>query len=522
MGREAGQGVDMLVPGPSYIRQRSSWSAESSGPRHSPFLMTSHQPRFPFRLLCSRSAPYTTRIFAGAFDAQGRLVLGKKSIRFTAGHKTRRDWRMSTPSTNISSISVDALPESSVLVWRRDWIDPGASRWSRSELKGRWVEVSAVRGNAYSLRPDPKSKGQKIEELDDGEDGLNLGDEAIIYAGGVCFWWKSSQGKGEIDEVGVSSQASEKKSMAAKTWGLESFSEMMQDFERKVICPVTLDNILVDHMAESISGRSLKPWSRLFTRLRWTQEAAGNESTEADNALNLQEALSACSDVGEGQNLVTKRPWVFIACGHVVSFIEPKFLRPVVEERRRSLIGGGQDVENAAQEAEATAEANQAAYAFDPQSAAAAISALRTHCVVCRTVSRFVPLVARAQPDLLCGPAAFVFDPCGHVIHEEGATMWGREVAVPRLATVARDANGVIRTTAKAHGIGTPVIGTDLEAPAVTDTAAVCGPVRVEEYPGFSLFGSAPRAGGTGGWCHFCPFCATETVGVRRLYCVTE
>ncbi|KAJ3105674.1 E3 ubiquitin-protein ligase pellino 2 [Phlyctochytrium bullatum] len=475
VGREPGPGVDMVVPGASYLQPIPTGynpptpygPSPPYNPHQTPILLTSAQPRFPFRLVCSRakrnpgsprksSSNWDVRLFAGAFDGAGRLILGSKDLRF------------------VDDLGrVDALVGNSVLVWRPDWTPPPFDLAAGSQgEEGAWVEVSAVHGSPYALRSDPAFPGKRLSNPEwgftDGREGVSLGEEAIIYAGGTCFLWKKGDGKEE------------------ELWTFREFSEMLKELEEKVVCPVTLDTIHTDHVAESIRGRSLKPWDRLVARLRWLNSAApppvpskhlherdilpagtnvfASPFESATSAHHHSEGFfSASSLISEGEEEVaTRRPWVFIECGHVVSFMDiPSFNR----------------------------------------SASNTQNPLHTPCFVCRTPSRFIPLIARLNPHLLTARATHCFDPCGHMVHAEGAERWGRRVVVPR---VGRD-------------------------PRVWDSEPVCGPAKANRPPAGSagLHGSmSGRAGGVGGstrkvgwgWCHMCPFCAVEVTAVRKLY----
>ncbi|KAJ3193372.1 hypothetical protein HDU67_005152, partial [Dinochytrium kinnereticum] len=209
VGREPGPGIDMVVPGASYIHPTSVSPHYSSSPSHlNPTLLTSNQSRFPFRLVCSRSSGTPPRLYAGSFDAAGRLLLGSRELRF------------------VDDLGrADALVGNSVLVWRPDW-----------NVEGGWVEVSAVYGSPCALRTDSGVPGDRIlaAGVFDGQDGVSLGREAIIYAGGVFFLWNM----GEIGEE--------------EAWTFKEFEEMLRELEEKVVCPVTLDTIQTDHVAESI------------------------------------------------------------------------------------------------------------------------------------------------------------------------------------------------------------------------------------------------------------------------------
>ncbi|KAI8851392.1 hypothetical protein BC829DRAFT_387312 [Chytridium lagenaria] len=256
------------------------------------------------------------------------------------------------------------------------------------------------------------------------EEGVELGEEAIIYAGGTLFMWRRGGGREE------------------EAWTFKEFSAMLKSWRRRlVVCPVTLDTLQTDHVAESIRGRSLKPWDRLVSRLRWlnTSTVRDREPLPSSSPAIVGGGgfFSASSLVAERERVVTGRPWVFIQCGHVVSFMDIPTYTP---------------------------------HTTPPP------NPLTFPCFVCRTPSRFVPLIARLNPYLLPARATHCFDPCGHMIHAAGAQKWGTDVVVPR---VGRD-------------------------PRVWDTEPVWG------TPGGVGRGS--------GWCHVCPFCAGEIRGVRKLF----
>ncbi|KAJ3094349.1 hypothetical protein HDU97_008190 [Phlyctochytrium planicorne] len=621
VGREPGPGVDMVVPGASYLQTGQSIFSNQMypgpvpipAPSNSPILtsgalnsatngttlLTSGQSRFPFRLVCERGTssgnPGTkaaaaaaselqdVRLFAGAFDAAGRLILGGKEVRFTDDLGR-----------------VDALVGNSVLVWRPDWSESSGVPNSAMPLLGMWMEVSAVYGNPYGLRNDPCLPGKRLVGLCDGKDGTPLGKEAIIYAGGSFFLWKS--GGGDDDD--------ERDDRTVK-----AFLEMLKTLEEKVICPVTLDTIQTDHVAESIRGRSLKPWDRLVARLRWLNSSTSFSPTTTSSSSSFiasglpltrspsyvstasaptpvpvrsasfsapdrdhlpnfspfatsgpvptisigdsqEDGRSVAGDSVEGSNggivseeeVATGRPWVFIRCGHVVSFIDiPTFFhRP--------------------------ANANSS-----PTSPNQNPSTITTPCFVCRTPSRFVPLIARLNPYLLEGfssptssltpTATHCFDPCGHMIDEQGALKWGKQIVVPRVGKdprvwdsepvcgpswpafwpevngVSAEGDGGQQSRRRSWGAGSGS-NVSIGEGGLRMGGALRGEsmdVGMRPRAGSMMVGSGGLVGqpslsssssssslGMGGhhhhkslrtqWGHICPFCASEIVAVRKLY----
>ncbi|KAJ3123202.1 hypothetical protein HK101_006382, partial [Irineochytrium annulatum] len=85
IGREAGAGVDMVVPGASYIHPAAATGGKPHAQQHllplhgEQEVASSTQSRFPFRLVCDRAhgGGDGVRLFSGGFDAHGRLVLGE-------------------------------------------------------------------------------------------------------------------------------------------------------------------------------------------------------------------------------------------------------------------------------------------------------------------------------------------------------------------------------------------------------------------------------------------------------------
>jgi hypothetical protein len=175
----------------------------------------------------------------------------------------------------------------------------------------------------------------------------------------------------------------------------------------------------------------------------------------------------------------------------------------------------------------------------------------KTLCYVCRTPSSFIPLLARLNPDILAGPITHAFDPCGHVIHQEGARKWGSEILVPRFVDRGNEGafnllQGLIGGAQNRRGSGDlsrgMETGNNVHAATTVSSATlgffdadpVCGPARFTERPRLpkSMKALESRMNSSssvdvlsklkGGWCHICPFCSTEIVGVRKLFWATE
>ncbi|KAJ3316266.1 E3 ubiquitin-protein ligase pellino 2 [Blyttiomyces sp. JEL0837] len=422
VGREPGPGIDMVVPGPAFTMTPSLVSSTSPSslltaaltgvalpPPSTPTPVSTAPVRFPFRLHCHRNS---TKLFAGAFDASGRLVVGREQgkVMRTGGGGGSGSWSPSIGGGGsfggvngrlAASNSWDAVLSSPVWVWRPN-PSTNDDNDSASGIDGRWAEVSVLKGRAVSYTG---SRGGRWEDVDDGdaviesvgEGGIELGKEAIIWAGGVCFLWKAGAGPSESDEESGEGDLN-----------VRSYLEKASIDGDPVVGSGSKDELVLttkgDWGVKDIAAelKSLEDKWPLFRSRRRTDDRDDffDDGSDADD--NHGSIIGTSRRVSMDSNAIatiaggvaTRRPWVFIACGHVFSFIQ----------------------------------ASSPSSTATPTSAHAITNA---QCYICRTPSTFIPLICRIHPDLLTGPPTHAFDPCGHMIDAKGAEKWGRGVMVP-------------------------------------------------------------------------------------------
>uniref|UniRef100_A0A3B4B267 Pellino E3 ubiquitin protein ligase family member 3 n=1 Tax=Periophthalmus magnuspinnatus TaxID=409849 RepID=A0A3B4B267_9GOBI len=134
------------------------------------FVVTGADPaavsRFSCRIVCSRTPPYSARIYAAGFDDSNNIVLGEKAAK----------WRTADGH-------MDALTTNGVLV-----MNPGPGFGSSEP--GLWKEVS-VCGDIFTLRETraAQKRGAKVK----GESNL-LVDGSLVDLCGVMLLWRSTEG----------------------------------------------------------------------------------------------------------------------------------------------------------------------------------------------------------------------------------------------------------------------------------------------------------------------------------------
>ncbi|XP_072319664.1 E3 ubiquitin-protein ligase pellino homolog 1-like [Eucyclogobius newberryi] len=143
------------------------------------FVVTGSDPaavsRFSCRILCSRTPPYSARIYAAGFDDSNNIVLGEKAAKWRTvdGH-------------------MDALTTNGVLVMNPS---PGfgpefKTESSESFKAGLWKEVS-VCGDIFTLRETraAQKRGARVK----GESNV-LVDGSMVDLCGVMLLWRSTEG----------------------------------------------------------------------------------------------------------------------------------------------------------------------------------------------------------------------------------------------------------------------------------------------------------------------------------------
>ncbi|KAK7930643.1 hypothetical protein WMY93_007038 [Mugilogobius chulae] len=138
--------------------------------------------RFACRIICSRTPPYSPRIYAAGFDDSNNIVLGAKASKWRAA-----DGHMDALTTNgvlVMNPAPGMGPET-----KAGLCEPGSSE-PESFKPGLWKEVS-VCGNIFSLRETraaPK-RGKRLRS----ESNLLL-DGSLIDLCGVMLLWRSMEG----------------------------------------------------------------------------------------------------------------------------------------------------------------------------------------------------------------------------------------------------------------------------------------------------------------------------------------
>ncbi|KAJ1558114.1 E3 ubiquitin-protein ligase pellino 2 [Nowakowskiella sp. JEL0078] len=330
--------VDFVVPGESHVIEKHSGKYAVHNPTAS---------KLAFRICCNRNDPSDIRLFAGSFDNLERIQFDDKTLRWSEDCECCSDID-----------SVDAFAESSVLLWRPD--------------TAKWVEISAVRGHAYNLRPDKNTRGSRSPSIINYTCQDNrLTDGCVIYNGGVAFLFRTTDTEAQT----------------------KAFDEMIGGFENKMMCPITLETIPVDAVADSIRGRSFRSLEELRETLAWVGDAISRADREAsENVFSKKspDRQKRWKDIrmSKKDNLIAGRPWLFLNCGHVFS----NYIRGTAPWLLQNF---------------------------------------QNMCAICRTSGPFVPLIFRTAPDILCESPTHFFSPCGHAIHEEGAKFWSENFAFP-------------------------------------------------------------------------------------------
>ncbi|KAI8911174.1 hypothetical protein BC831DRAFT_517570 [Entophlyctis helioformis] len=345
---------DFVVPGRSAVRRGTT------------DVMISKMAVYDFRIICNRSDAADVRIYAGRFDHKGRMVCGTKALR----------WKLDSGGTprdgsGGADAAFDAFPNGSgVLLWRPVLGLDGVA------VGGKWMEVSVL-GHVHELRSVPNCPGALVDPAVFAVNGdvdsvgpLNrLVDGCIVYTAGMAFMWRRSASDAE-DGTGTM------EGQAARI--LDSVRGTLSD---GLTCPVTLDSIPCDRIAESIKERSFFRNMVVLTRIKWVDD------------LRIKMRAWGNSDDAAAEAVISGRPWFFSSCGHVFSLYDTR-----LRNATRST----------------------------------------TPCSVCRAAGLLIPLSVRPSPDIIpATPSSqlphldHAFVPCGHMIDAQGARFWSAGIAFP-------------------------------------------------------------------------------------------
>ncbi|XP_066574996.1 E3 ubiquitin-protein ligase pellino homolog 1 isoform X2 [Amia ocellicauda] len=123
--------------------------------------------RYACRIICERSPPYTTRIYAAGFDSSKNIFLGERAAK----------WRTSDGL-------MDGLTTNGVLVMHP------AGELSAEPVPGVWREIS-VCGNVYALREtrSAQHRGRLVEN-----ESNTLQDGSLIDLCGATLLWRTPAG----------------------------------------------------------------------------------------------------------------------------------------------------------------------------------------------------------------------------------------------------------------------------------------------------------------------------------------
>ncbi|XP_033831603.1 E3 ubiquitin-protein ligase pellino homolog 1-like isoform X1 [Periophthalmus magnuspinnatus] len=160
------------------------------------FVVTGADPaavsRFSCRIVCSRTPPYSARIYAAGFDDSNNIVLGEKAAKWRTA-----DGHMDALTTNGVLVmnpgpgfGLQSKPRSSEPgSCESGSSEPGSSERGSSE-PGLWKEVS-VCGDIFTLRETraAQKRGAKVK----GESNL-LVDGSLVDLCGVMLLWRSTEG----------------------------------------------------------------------------------------------------------------------------------------------------------------------------------------------------------------------------------------------------------------------------------------------------------------------------------------
>ncbi|KAI9202608.1 uncharacterized protein BJ171DRAFT_178671 [Polychytrium aggregatum] len=132
--------------------------------------------------------------------------------------------------------------------------------------------------------------------------------------------------------------------------------------------PVPFDGPAAGHAPDTQSPRGQLSSRRSKRDMRWIRDMV---------------CSSRFDDEAAGERLKLGRPWVFISCGHIVSYFYDK------------------------------------------------LDVLPTACVVCRRDSDLLPLTSRICPEITTNDWTHCLNPCGHLLDQRAAEYWGKQVLFP-------------------------------------------------------------------------------------------